>query len=169
MIRSEHYPPRILGEGLTFDDVLLVPRHSTVHPTHTDVGTKLTREISLAIPLVSAAMDTVTEYSMAIAMAREGGLGIIHRFIEPERHAALERLLEVFSLERGLLLGMTSALCGFLWSAAAFWQWRETGFGALDPRIVMRDTIPASALMVAGMEIMLASFLLSLIRWKSDD
>ncbi|HUG79475.1 MAG TPA: glycosyltransferase family 2 protein [Burkholderiales bacterium] len=85
------------------------------------------------------------------------------------RHAGLERLLRVFSLERGLIVGMSIALCGFLWSAAAFWQWREAGFGALDPRIVMRDTIPASALMVAGMEIMLASFLLSLIRWKSDD
>ena len=82
-------------------------------------------------------------------------------------HAGLERLLRLFSLERGLLFGMAVALGGFAWSAAAFWQWRETGFGALDPRVMMRDTIPASALMVGGMEIMLASFLLSLIRWKS--
>jgi hypothetical protein len=50
-----------------------------------------------------------------------------------------------------------------------FWEWRVTGFGALDPRVAMRDTIPASALMVGGMELMLASFLLSLIRWKSDE
>jgi len=84
------------------------------------------------------------------------------------RHAALERLLGLFSLERGLVFGLMATLCGFLWSAAAFWHWRETGFGALDPRMVMRDTIPASALMVAGMEIMLASFLLSLIRWKGS-
>jgi hypothetical protein len=83
------------------------------------------------------------------------------------QHAGLERLLRVFSLERGLALGMVLALAGFAWSAAAFWQWREAGFGALDPRITMRDTIPASALMVGGMETMLASFLLSLIRWKS--
>jgi hypothetical protein len=55
---------------------------------------------------------------------------------------------------------------GLLWSAAAFWQWREAGFGALDPRVVMRDTIPATALMIGGMEIMLASFLLSLLNWK---
>ena len=59
------------------------------------------------------------------------------------------------------------ALAGFLWSAAAFWSWSETGFGALDPRVMMRDTIPASALMVGGMEIVLASFLLSVIRWNS--
>ena len=81
---------------------------------------------------------------------------------------ALERLLRLFSLERGLVFGFAVALVGLLWSAAAFWQWRETGFGALDPRVVMRDTIPASALMVGGMEIMLASFLLSIIRWKTD-
>ena len=102
MIRSEHYPPRILGEGLTFDDVLLVPRHSTVHPTHTDVGTKLTRGIDLAIPLVSAAMDTVTEYSMAIAMAREGGLGIIHKNMSIDRQA--EEVDRVKRSESGLIL-----------------------------------------------------------------
>jgi len=84
------------------------------------------------------------------------------------RHATLERLLGILTLERGLILGLAVALTGFIWSAVAFWQWRETGFGALDPRVVMRDTIPASALMVGGMEIMLASFLLSLIRWKGD-
>jgi len=84
------------------------------------------------------------------------------------RHATLERLLRILTLERGLMLGFAVALTGFVWSAVAFWQWRETGFGALDPRIVMRETIPASALMVGGMEIMLASFLLSLIRWKGD-
>jgi hypothetical protein len=83
-------------------------------------------------------------------------------------HATLKRFLRIFTLERGLLLGLAIALAGFIWSAVAFWQWRETGFGALDPRVVMRDTIPASALMVGGMETMLASFLLSVIRWKSD-
>jgi hypothetical protein len=82
------------------------------------------------------------------------------------RQPALERLLAALSLERGLLLGLTVAGAGFVWSAAAFWQWRETGFGPLDPRVVMRDTIPASALMVGGMELMLASFLLSVLRLK---
>jgi glycosyltransferase involved in cell wall biosynthesis len=83
------------------------------------------------------------------------------------RSRGLERLLGAVTLERGMLLGLSIALCGLLWSGAAFWQWREGGFGALDPRVVMRDTIPATALMVGGMEIMLASFLLSLLNWKS--
>jgi glycosyltransferase involved in cell wall biosynthesis len=76
----------------------------------------------------------------------------------------LERLLRALTLERGLLAGLGLALAGFLWSASAFLAWRETGFGALDPRVVMRDTIPASALMVAGMEVVLASFLVSVLR-----
>jgi glycosyltransferase involved in cell wall biosynthesis len=83
-------------------------------------------------------------------------------------HAALDRLLEVVTLERGLALGLGTALAGLAWSAAAFWQWREAGFGALDPRVVMRDTIPAAALMVAGMELSLASFLLSVLRLQDD-
>ena len=83
-------------------------------------------------------------------------------------HAGLDRLLEVVTLERGLALGLGTAFAGFAWSAAAFWQWREAGFGALDPRVVMRDTIPAAALMVAGMELSLASFLLSVLRLQED-
>jgi glycosyltransferase involved in cell wall biosynthesis len=83
------------------------------------------------------------------------------------RHPALERLLRLLSLERSLLLGLALAAAGIAWSAAAFWHWREAGFGALDPRAVMRDTIPATALMVGGMEIMLAAFLLSLLNWKN--
>jgi glycosyltransferase involved in cell wall biosynthesis len=79
---------------------------------------------------------------------------------------ALERLLGAVTLERGLLAGLALAFCGFLWSAAAFWQWRAAGFGALDPRVVMRDTIPAATLMVGGMELMLASFLVSVLTWK---
>ena len=83
-------------------------------------------------------------------------------------HAGLDRLLEVVTLERGLALGLGTALAGFVWSAAAFWQWRDAGFGALDPRVVMRDTIPAAALMVAGMELSLASFLLSVLRLQDE-
>jgi glycosyltransferase involved in cell wall biosynthesis len=79
----------------------------------------------------------------------------------------LQKLLGRLTLERGLALGLGVALLGLLWSAAAFWQWREAGFGALDPRVVMRDTIPAATLMVAGMELMLAAFLLSVLTWKS--
>jgi hypothetical protein len=84
----------------------------------------------------------------------------------PQR-PALDRLLRAFSLERGLILGLAIGLAGFLWSAGAFWQWREAGFGALDPRAMMRDTIPAATLMVGGMEIMLAAFLVSLLNWKN--
>jgi IMP dehydrogenase len=76
------------GLALTFDDVLLVPRHSTVHPRQVSVQTRLTRAITLNIPLISAAMDTVTEAEMAIAMARSGGLGVIHKNMSVEKQAA---------------------------------------------------------------------------------
>ena len=78
----------IIGEALTFDDVLLVPGHSLVHPSDTDVRSRVTRHISLQIPLVAAAMDTVTEARLAIAIAREGGLGVIHKNMPVERQAS---------------------------------------------------------------------------------
>jgi glycosyltransferase involved in cell wall biosynthesis len=84
------------------------------------------------------------------------------------RQPALEKLLAGLTLERGLLAGLCMALVGVLWSAAAVWQWRAAGFGALDPRVVMRDTIPATALMVGGMEFVLASFLLSVLRMRES-
>ena len=74
--------------ALTFDDVLLVPRHSTVHPRNVSVASRFTRAISLNIPLVSAAMDTVTEADMAMAIAREGGIGVIHKNMPIDRQAA---------------------------------------------------------------------------------
>ncbi|HEX8210193.1 MAG TPA: IMP dehydrogenase [Longimicrobium sp.] len=92
---------RFAGEGLTFDDVLLVPRRSEVHPSTTDVGTMLTRTISLTIPLVSAAMDTVTESRMAIAMARQGGMGIIHKNMTVARQA--EEVDRVKRSESGMI------------------------------------------------------------------
>ncbi len=79
---------RIVGEGLTFDDVLLLPRRSSILPHQTDVSTRLSRHIRLNIPLVSAAMDTVTESRLAIALARMGGIGIIHKNLAPEDQAA---------------------------------------------------------------------------------
>ncbi len=74
--------------ALTFDDVLLVPRHSTVHPRNVEVASRFTRSIPRNIPLVSAAMDTVTEADMAMAMAREGGIGVIHKNMSIDRQAA---------------------------------------------------------------------------------
>ena len=76
-------------EGLTFDDVLLIPGHSTILPNEVDVSTRLTRNIRLATPIMSAGMDTVTESRMAIAMAREGGLGIIHKNMTIEEQASM--------------------------------------------------------------------------------
>ena len=73
--------------GLTFDDVLLLPAHSTIMPSEADLTARLTRRISLRIPLVSSAMDTVTEARMAIAMARQGGVGVLHRNLSVEEQA----------------------------------------------------------------------------------
>src|SRR4030042_1806080 len=79
---------KIVMEGLTFDDVLLIPAKSDVLPRQVNLRTKLTKKISLNIPIVSAAMDTVTESRLAIAIAREGGLGIIHKNLSADKQAA---------------------------------------------------------------------------------
>ena len=74
-------------EGFTFDDVLLVPQKSEVTPDMIELGTNLTKKVRLNIPIISAAMDTVTESSLAIAIAREGGLGVIHKNMTIEQQA----------------------------------------------------------------------------------
>src|SRR5437762_5683325 len=79
---------RVVRKALTFDDVLLVPAHSLVVPRDVSLKTRLTRSIALNIPLVSAAMDTVTEGRLAIAIAQEGGLGVIHKNMSPAKQAA---------------------------------------------------------------------------------
>ncbi|MCA9787368.1 MAG: IMP dehydrogenase, partial [Candidatus Cloacimonetes bacterium] len=76
-----------IGRGLTFDDVLLVPRASSILPSQVAMRTRLTRGLELEIPFLSAAMDTVTEAAMAIAMAREGGIGILHKNMDPQAQA----------------------------------------------------------------------------------
>ena len=95
------YADKILFEGLTFDDVLVIPRYSEVLPRDADTATQLTREIRINIPLLSAAMDTVTESRMAIAMAREGGIGIIHKNLSIVRQA--EEVKRVKRSESGMI------------------------------------------------------------------
>ena len=92
----------IVKEALTFDDVLLIPGHSLIHPKDTDVSSLFTREISVQIPLISAAMDTVTESKMAIQMAREGGIGIIHKNLSFDRQA--EEVDRVKRSESGMIM-----------------------------------------------------------------
>ena len=92
----------MLREALTFDDVLLVPAASSILPTGADTTTQVTKEISLGIPLVSAAMDTVTESELAIAMAQAGGLGVLHRNMTPEEQAGEVRKVKKF--ESGMVV-----------------------------------------------------------------
>ncbi len=92
---------RLLGKALTFDDVLLVPAFSEVLPRDTSLATRLSRNITLNLPLVSAAMDTVTEARLAIAIAQEGGIGIIHKNLSPKQQAA--EVSRVKRYESGLL------------------------------------------------------------------
>src|SRR6185369_2361298 len=80
--------PERLPEALTFDDVLLVPQRSDVLPAEVDVSTRLTRNITLRVPILSAAMDTVTEAPLAIALAQEGGIGIVHKNLKIDEQAA---------------------------------------------------------------------------------
>jgi len=93
---------RVVGEAFTFDDVLLVPAKSSVLPRDVDIRTWLTRGIELAIPLVSAAMDTVTESGLAIALAREGGIGILHKNMTIEKQA--DEVNRVKRAESGMIL-----------------------------------------------------------------
>ena len=86
----------IVQEALTFDDVLLLPAYSTVLPKDVSLKTRLTRDIYLNIPLVSAAMDTVTESRMAIAMAQNGGIGILHKNMDISAQAAEVRRVKKF-------------------------------------------------------------------------
>src|SRR5580658_3174831 len=94
--------PNAIPEGLTFDDVLLVPAHSELLPADADTRTKLTRGIALNIPIVSSAMDTVTESHLAIALAQQGGVGFIHRNMTIEKQA--EEVDRVKRSESGMIV-----------------------------------------------------------------
>ena len=107
---SELYSSRFIGEGLTFDDVLLVPAESDVLPADVDLSTNLTRKIKLNVPVMSAAMDTVTEYRMAIAIAREGGIGVIHKNMSIDTQA--EQVDMVKRSENGVITNPCSLSAG---------------------------------------------------------
>ena len=92
---------KIIGEGLTYDDVLLVPAFSEVLPREVSIKTQFTRNITLNVPIVSAAMDTVTESAMAIAIAREGGIGVLHKNMTIDQQAAEVR--KVKRAESGMI------------------------------------------------------------------
>jgi IMP dehydrogenase len=92
---------RVIQKALTFDDVLLLPAHSRVLPRDVSLKSRLTRKLELNMPLMSAAMDTVTEARLAIAIAQEGGIGIIHKNFTPKEHAA--EVAKVKRFESGVL------------------------------------------------------------------
>src|SRR5574337_370681 len=92
---------RLIGKALTFDDVLLVPAYSQVLPKDTSLATRFSRNIALNLPLVSAAMDTVTEARLAIAIAQEGGIGVVHKNLTPQEQAA--QVARVKRYESGVL------------------------------------------------------------------
>src|SRR3954471_2116238 len=89
-------------EGLTFDDVLLVPAYSEILPREVEIKTRLTKDITLHVPMLSAAMDTVTEANLAIALAREGGIGILHKNMSIEKQA--EQVRKVKRSESGMII-----------------------------------------------------------------
>src|SRR6478609_9548808 len=99
---------KFFGEGLTFDDVLLVPAYSQVLPREVEIRTNLTKSIKLNIPMLSAAMDTVTEATLAIALAREGGLGILHKNMSISQQA--EQVRKVKRSESGLIIDPVTLL-----------------------------------------------------------
>ena len=98
----ENLSTKFLGESLTFDDLLVVPAYSEVLPREVDISTQLTRNLRINVPIISAAMDTVTEYKMAVAMAREGGIGIIHKNMSIEKQA--DQVRRVKRRESGLII-----------------------------------------------------------------
>jgi len=99
---SLNYNDKFIGEGLTYDDVLLVPAYSEVLPRNVDITTQFSREITMKIPIVSAAMDTVTESKMAIAVAQEGGIGVLHKNMSIEAQA--NEVKKVKRAENGMII-----------------------------------------------------------------
>ena len=98
----------LIKEALTFDDVLLLPRHSTVLPNETNISLNLSKKLKLNVPFLSAAMDTVTEYEMALEMAKQGGLGIIHRNLSVQKQVLQVKKIKKKNLRVGAAIGTSS-------------------------------------------------------------
>ncbi|NBV31208.1 MAG: IMP dehydrogenase, partial [Bacteroidetes bacterium] len=99
---SDQSNSKISRKGLTYDDVLLVPRHSSVLPREVDLSVHLASDLQLNIPILSAAMDTVSEYKMAIALAREGGMAILHKNMSIEEQS--QQIKNVKKFESGMVI-----------------------------------------------------------------
>jgi len=130
---TEGVPPKFAALGLTYDDVLLLPGQSDLAPTDIDTTTRLTREISIRVPLISAAMDTVTESRMAIAMARQGGLGVLHRNLSIEDQAYqvdLVKRTQTGIISNPVTIGPDATLEQLDTLAG---QYRVSGFPVVDP------------------------------------
>ena len=124
----QSHQDKIIGEGLTYDDVLLIPNYSKIIPREVSIKTKFTRNISINIPIISAAMDTVTESRMAIAMAQEGGIGVLHKNMSIEQQAIKVR--KVKRAESGMIIDpVTLPLDSFVKDAKA--SMREYGIGGI--------------------------------------
>jgi IMP dehydrogenase len=142
--RDSKIPDLMSGPlALTFDDVLLRPAHSTVMPGQVDTTTRLTRSIRLGIPILSAAMDTVTEGRLAIAMAQAGGIGVIHRNLDPERQA--EEVRQVKKFESGMVVNPVTITPGAR-LAEALDLMREHGISGIP--VVQRDASGAQSRLV---------------------
>jgi IMP dehydrogenase/GMP reductase len=119
---------KILGEGLTYDDVLLVPAFSEVLPREVNIQTKFTKNITINVPIASAAMDTVTESALAIAMAREGGIGVLHKNMTIEQQA--QEVRRVKRAESGMIIDpVTLPLTAKVLDAKA--SMKEHGIGGI--------------------------------------
>ena len=117
---------KILGEGLTYDDVLLVPAFSDILPREVSIQTKFTKNITINVPIASAAMDTVTESSLAIAIAREGGIGVLHKNMTIAQQA--EEVRKVKRAESGMILDpVTLPLTAIVLDAKAYMKEHSIG------------------------------------------
>ena len=132
---------KIVGEGLTYDDVLLVPAYSDVLPREVNIQTKFTRNITINVPIVSAAMDTVTESSMAIAMAREGGIGVLHKNMTIEQQA--QEVRKVKRAESGMIIDpVTLPLNAFVSDAKnAMREHRIGGIPIVDKEGILKGIV----------------------------